>query len=110
MTLTFAKVPENPYDEVQKYLKRYRKKNGSDFKYLCVQEHGTKTGRLHYHLLIHCDEKIKRRDVEDKWHGGYSRSRLVHKEADDVAHRYVCKYLLKEGTRPKASRNYGIPF
>ena len=125
VTLTFATIPEHPFEEVQKWLKRLRKSHPSKIKYLCTTEYGSENGRLHYHLLVHCEESLKRRDVESKWNSGFSTAKLVQKPVvyDAVTKRrkhnkaisYVTKYLLKSNQKLRSSQHYGkghdnIPF
>ncbi|AXH77284.1 MAG: putative replication initiation protein [Inoviridae sp.] len=125
ITLTFSRIPTEPYKEVQKWLKRIRKNNKGKIKFLCTTEYGSKNGRLHYHLLVHCEESLKRRDVELKWSMGFSKATLVSKQLvkdADTKRRshnreisYVTKYLLKDSQKLRASQQYGkgyenIPF
>ena len=118
VTLTFKKVPDEPYGEIQKWFKRLRKNNKTtSFRYLCTTEFGSKNGRLHYHLLVHCDEIITRRRVESDWNSGFSRAKLVSKQSakdartkhqpQNKAAHYVTKYLLKESQKIRASHRYG---
>lgn len=118
ITLTFRKVPDKPYGEIQKWIKRLRKNNPScSFRYLCTTEFGSLRGRLHYHLLVHCDSKITRRSVEFDWSSGFSRARLVRGQpvqnagtqprGHNKAAHYVTKYLLKESQKIRASHRYG---
>lgn len=125
ITLTFSTIPEDPYKEIQKWLKRVRKKHKKPIKYLCTTEYGSENGRLHYHLLVHCEESLKRRDVESPWSQGFSKAKLASKQnvRDAVTKRrphnkavsYVTKYLLKQTQKLRASQHYGkgynnIPF
>lgn len=121
VTLTFRKIPDEPYGEIQKWFKRLRKKfNSNSFRYLCTTEFGSKNGRLHYHLLVHCDEKIPRRAVESKWNSGFSRAKLVYRQSatdartqhqpQNKAAHYVTKYLLKESQKIRASHRYGTGY
>ena len=61
VTLTYADnhLPDGSslnYSDVQKFLKRLRKKRSRRIRYYCVGEYGGDTGRPHYHLcLFNCD-------------------------------------------------------
>lgn len=112
VTLTFRRVPDDPYVEVQKWLKRVRKELGDDkIRYLCAQERGGRGGRLHFHLLVHGSAGLSGRMVRAQWRGGITHARLVHgvgckaKGASPAAG-YVAKYATKDN-RVRASGGYG---
>ena len=119
VTLTFSQLSDTSYQVVQKWLKRTRQRlnrmdstpfGASHFSYLCVYERGKKRGRPHYHLLVHCQNKVTRRSLEDTWKDGFSKCSLARPSHT----KYVVKYIGKElehGTRIRASRQYGkYPF
>jgi hypothetical protein len=111
VTLTFRSIPENPYREVQLWLKRLRKTYKESIRYIVAQEHGTKNGRIHYHLLLFGQQSLKRRTIEDPWKSGFSNAKLA--TPDSAA--YVTKYLMKSNARVRASAHFGkgyenVPF
>jgi len=111
VTLTFKKIPDRAYPEIQKWLKRVRKNTDEKIKYLCTTEYGTQNGRLHYHLLVHGTEKLQRRMLENHWHNGFTNARLIDRQRYGRACRYVTKYVLKDSReRVRKSKDYGIPF
>lgn len=124
VTLTFRQVPDYPYKEIQKWLKKIRKDYQGKLKYLCTTEHGTLNGRLHYHLLVHGDTSLTQRIVRSNWSHGISEAKLVMSSPVQAAitdqsesatnslkaARYVCKYIMKENQKIRASQHYGIPF
>lgn len=97
------------YRDVQKYLKRLRAKfSGLKFRYLAVFELGEKTGRPHYHLLIHevGQRPVSQRELDNDW-PSFINARLVAKAADGAAV-YVTKYATKSVIfRIRASGAYG---
>ena len=95
------------FRHVQRYFKRLRKR-GVAFRYLAVYERGEKTGRSHYHLLLHNtgDRPILKVLLEDNWRS-FIHARLVASDAGGAAS-YVTKYATKSfDIRPRASVNYG---
>lgn len=102
-TFTYRGEHEVGYDEVQKAIKRLRKKH--DLRYLVTTEKGSKNGRLHYHALLHVSADVGRRDIEAQWPHGFSHLRL----ARSGHARYVAKYATKDGcSRPRPSQGYGV--
>jgi len=94
------------YPLVQRWLKRLRK-GGHQLRYFAVFELGEKTGRAHYHVLLH-DQRhsLTKRIIERSWHHGHTRKSLV-KDGLATA-RYTAKYLTKDsGVRFRASFRYG---
>lgn len=91
--------------EITRYLKRLRKV--APLRYLLVTE-AHKSGLPHFHILIHeYAGAISKRDLESKWHYGFSHWRLVP-AGDEKACGYCCKYLAKSAlTRVRASEDYG---
>lgn len=94
--------------EIAKFFKRLRYEKHK-LRYVCTTEFGTRTGRLHYHALIHCGQSLRQADLERNWDGwsiGQSRFRLC--KTNTAAH-YVAKYVAKDGGayRVKASQHYG---
>lgn len=89
-----------------KWLKRIRKESGAMLRYCLVAE-AHKSGRPHYHVLIHeapGSPPLRHRTVQGQWPHGFSNCKL----ADVHAARYVCKYLAKASeARIRASLNYG---
>lgn len=85
------------------YLQRLRNAH-IRFRYIAVLENGTKNGRIHYHLFIHCGQKVSRRDLDKHWHFGYTKTKLVR---DSKTSYYVAKYITKQQGRIKCSSQYG---
>lgn len=98
--------------DVQNYiarLKRRYKKQGIEFKYVCVTEKGKKKHRYHHHLII--SGGIDRDIVERIWAYGRANSRRLQFGDDGVAGLSV--YILKDAEVWKkrwcASRNLHEP-
>ncbi|MCU5009076.1 Rep protein [Bacillus paranthracis] len=95
LTLTFK---ENMTDitkaneRFKEFVKRMRKHEQKDFKYLSVIEF-QKRGAIHYHML--CDLKyVKAKRIEELWgHGFIKINRITH--VDNIG-AYVVKYMTKE--------------
>lgn len=103
----FAVEAATYYQYVDRYWKRLRK-SGYRFRYLCVPELGTESGLFHFHVLIHetTPHQVPKALLESEWDAGLSHFRLV-KTGDKRAVFYVCKYLSKDGARPRSSLRYG---
>lgn len=108
--MTFTHAPDGDvnwkdgYDLVQKYLKRLRKRHR--VRYLCVAERGTHgTKRIHYHMVLHGDNKLTYKAARQVWHlsDGISHARLCQKR--DVE--YVAKYATKDDQPVRPSNAYG---
>jgi len=94
------------YPLIQKWFKRLRFA-GHQFRYLAVCELGEKTGRLHYHVILH-DQRasLTAQLIEDSWPHGHSHKSSVRNGSATA--RYVAKYLTKDsGVRFRASFRYG---
>lgn len=102
-----VQVERRAYRDVQLYLKRLRK-SGAVFRYLAVYERGEKSGRSHYHLLLHETGRfpVPKRVIEDTW-PSHVHARLVDPTTTGSAS-YLTKYLTKDfSIRPRASSSYG---
>jgi hypothetical protein len=105
ITLTYRGTMKVGYDEIQKMVKRLRKKH--TFRYLAVAEEGEKNGRLHYHMVIHGD--LTKREVRSEWKHGFSDAKLSR---DSNISSYISKYISKAksklgGKCYRASIGYG---
>lgn len=102
-------VPPDAYSLVQRWLKRARKNIASidgsaRLRFFCAEEHGSRHGRLHFHLLLWCSHAVKYRTIP-VWEYGFYQYKL----ADAVKHpRYIAKYLSK-GAKIRASIRLGLP-
>lgn len=111
VTLTLRKNMSDQlgYRLVQRWLKRLRKASSDPIRYACVAEHGSKTGRLHYHVVLHGPISLTERTVRSKWRGGISQATLVGStDARNVAlySSKVASYTAKGG-RFRFSQGYG---
>lgn len=99
-------VEGSAYRHVQRYIKRLRKVH--TFRYLAVYERGEKTGRSHYHLLLHeLDKPITKRVIERQWRSNVH-ARLVSSDGSCGSASYITKYATKSfDIRPRASTGYG---
>lgn len=108
---SYRTVERTAYAHVQKYLKRLRKSSGRKFKYLAVFELGSKTGRPHYHLLLHeQDGPVTKQMIEDQWRSFVSARLVAKDELRDVRRKasYITSYATKSfDIRPRASVAYG---
>ena len=107
VTLTYRGKKEPTYEDVRKFLNRLRSKKGS-FRYIAVTERGSKNGRLHWHILLHCEHAFKKRDIAGCWSAGFRDIRLA-KGSGFV--RYITKiarYVTKSEGRIRASVSYGL--
>ena len=101
--------------ELQLYWKRLRKA-GHKFSYLAVFERH-ESGLPHIHWLLHEKaEPIRKRELEEQWHHGFSKVKLVggycrkrrRRLTPEFAAFYVCKYLHKhKQSRQLGSIGYG---
>lgn len=98
------------YRHVQKYFKRLRKAK-CEFRYLAVYERGEKSGRSHYHLLLHeagSKPIVKNAHLEALWRSQVH-ARLIGRDEAGVNASYVTKYATKSlEIRLRASSKYGI--
>lgn len=103
--------------DVQLYLKRLRKRNGtkSFIRYYAVGEYGTKSNRPHYHILLFNADVL---DVREAWIDSKGKSiGIVHiGQVTEASISYTIKYIVQPPTElgdlepPFAlmSRAYGI--
>lgn len=114
----YGKLERAAYSHVRKYLARLRKQKGLRFRYLFVFERGEKTGRPHFHGLIHevGTSPLFKRTIERQWSSPVVHARLVRglsAEGRNGHVRNVASYITKYATkdlegRIRASRNYGF--
>ncbi len=103
LTLTYSGQEKEGYKDVQKMLKRLRKKYS--FRFMCKSEL-QKRGVVHYHLAVHGD--LTRREVESEWKFGYKNAKLM--KSENHLARYIAKYITKDerkGKNYRASIRYG---
>jgi hypothetical protein len=99
---TFCHVTEEPdYSDVQKYLKRIRKK--SDLRYIITEEEGSEHGRTHWHMLIFGNSSITARQLKRQWYYGNVNCKLA---TDPHCGHYIAKYIAKGG-RLRMSQSFG---
>lgn len=102
------RVDKAAYGHVQRYFKRLRRyAPQSGFRFLAVFEQGEKTGRAHYHLLLHevGDRPLTKRFIDAQWRS-HVHARLV--DGGTGVATYVTKYTTKSlSTRIRASQRYG---
>lgn len=105
VTLTYRGVIEPDYEQVKLFNKRLRKRAGK-FRFVCSTERGDEGNRLHWHMLIHChDRLIKRREIEAAWGLGFVHARLAKTVGLGG---YLAKYLAKTaGSDIVPSTGYG---
>lgn len=92
-------------DDIQRYLKRLRKRLGSCVRFFCTAEYGSQTRRPHYHLLFFFSkdlEKLELKETElfdvisDSWGKG-----LCHfGEVTPASIAYTTKYCMKDSACP----------
>lgn len=106
-------VDRMAYRHVRGYLDRVRKA-GFPFRYLAVFERGERTGRAHYHLLLHEGREgpILKRTLETRWRS-HVHARVIDMDGDGAQRKaaaYVSKYATKAAEiRIRASARYGQP-
>lgn len=105
VTLTYAmKDPELSVRDVQLYIKRLRKSEKKKIRYFLVGEHGTKTGRAHYHALIF---NTTEKNIRSHWKKGITHVGAV----TGASVMYTLKYMVQQSERKPfrlMSRGYGI--
>lgn len=119
-TLTFANdvTDEEAQKEFRNYIRRLKnayRKAGVELMHLYVAEHGTKKGRIHYHIVM--NSGISRDDVENLWgkHRGFVNvDRLQADENGTFAalEQYIMKSQKENQTRSRVwncSRNLKRP-
>jgi hypothetical protein len=87
---------------VKLFFKRLRK-NKHEFRYLISEERGETANRLHWHVLLHCNNSLTKRKLVAQWHIGNVHCRLAR---SDGLGRYMAKYAAKQ-SRIRASVRYG---
>jgi len=95
------------YPHVQKYLKRVRKFSKAKIRYLCVFELGEKSGRAHYHALLHevGEQPVTKACLQGQWRS-HVHAKLVANGRGSAS--YITKYATKSlDIRPRASSGYG---
>lgn len=103
-TLTFRNLPAGDgYQLVQLWLKQVRKAvEPRKVRFVCVREHGSRNGRLHYHGFVWCEDVIKYRELVPWSHGFYK-----YVVANTEAWSYIAKYIVKEGGKVRGSQELG---
>jgi len=104
-TLTFRSAAADQYADVQRWLKRVRKHSPSGtVRYTCVSELGSRNGRFHYHVVLYCQDDLKKRDLES-WTLGFAHYKLV---TAHHAAQYIAKYLAKGHGKVRSSQRLGV--
>ena len=117
LTLTYAGEAEPRYKHVAAFLRKLRKLD-PQLRYLVTEERGAEGNRVHWHVLLHCNERVNKRAVDPhadrprgatpaveghNWPHGFVKARLC---ADANLARYMAKYQAKAG-KLSASKHYG---
>lgn len=107
VTLTYRDQSAFGYASVQQWLKRVRKASppGAVLRFVCTDEAGSQTGRLHHHLLVYGNVSLRWRDLCQTWKEGFSSAKLVRSALG--AARYCAKYITKSAGRIRASCGFG---
>lgn len=97
LTLTYREEQEanEAKSQLTKFIRKLRafyKKLGSVLKYIAVTEYKKK--RIHHHLLINSDEKIKKSDVNKIWQHGFVKVEFFGGEPEDCQR--LASYFIKE--------------
>jgi hypothetical protein len=77
--------------DVQKFLKRLRKRLNNKIRYFAVGEYGDTTFRPHYHMLLFNININDLKYVEESWNDGFVRIDPIN----DARIHYVSKYAMK---------------
>lgn len=109
VTLTFRSVPSDTYQEVQAWLKRFRKSSRAVARYVAVLEAGTLSGRLHQHLIVCAGASLTQRQMRTKWQSGISEAKLIPPSSTRAVSRYISGYVAKGATTIHASVRWGNP-
>ena len=82
----------NHMSEFIRHIRQYLKRRGHEFRYTWVMEHGKKTGRVHYHLLIWLPrgQTLPKPDKRGWWKHGYTKIEWVKHAVG-----YIAKYATK---------------
>lgn len=99
VTLTYSDefLPEDyniHKEEVQKFMKRLRKRCNFDISFFAVGEYGDEFGRPHYHLALFADEDMFTQILDSWSFGRVDISHIVPERASYLAG-YVTKKMLK---------------
>ena len=105
-------TPEDAAREMQNFLrrvKRFRQRNGlPELKYVAVTEQGTRSGRLHHHIVMSGGVSVN--DLAELWGRGYTTAKPLQFNEQGITG--IAKYLIKDpimGKRWSASRNLEKP-
>lgn len=94
LRLTDLGVPSVWKDDVQRFIKRFRKKYS--LRYFCTAEYGSKTMRPHYHIIFFLSDNIDIAEfgnlIDDTWKLG--RSHIGDVSPASIA--YCTKYCMKD--------------
>lgn len=118
LTLTFDEdhIGKGLFDRrtIHVWIKRL-KRAGLRFKYICAMEHGDKTGREHFHVLLFVDEHGPDFDIPigsflidekvTRWPYGHVDCRVARPVISAVI--YTCKYINKDGADVFMSNGFG---
>ena len=86
---------EDAEHQVQLYLRRLKtryKKEGLEFKYIFITEHGGKKGRIHHHILI--PGGLDRDEIEKCWRLGRCNVKRIQEDENGIE--ALANYLTKD--------------
>ena len=104
--------PKSPHETLNPnpiLMLAYRKKEQYPcvLRYICVTEYGSKTKRLHYHLILITPVYLRYRDWPG-WTHGYTHHKVLSNK-DKGASYYITKYITKEEkSRCRCNYNFGL--
>lgn len=117
VTLTYAEeyVPFNMQGDLilqkkdlQKFLKRLRRKYNAPIRYFAVGEYGDRTDRPHYHLCIFGMSIEDTPCIESAWSKKHECIGNIHTgNVEKESARYIAGYTIKKLTNKDDSRLYG---
>ncbi len=95
------KIAKRYFDNFKDRLRRLYRKNGIEFKWLGVTEHGAVSGRIHHHLVI--PGGVDRNMIEELWGKGIANCKRIQKNQSGKWLNDLAKYLLKSKANAEKS-------
>lgn len=106
-TLTYADDSDASPKDVRAWLNTVRKRTRPlKLRYFNVLEYGSENGRAHFHVILHFNGRVRKRQIKHAWKRGFEKWNRVHAASVGEYLTKTVEYLSKGGKAFK-SPEYG---